>query len=168
MKFLLGVFIGVLLLPICGLAYLLLGLAPVATSAPPLPGERLVTSLALHKRIDKEAPEKSPYPVAPAGLIAGAHVYHDQCAFCHGLKGQPKPAAALGEFPAPPQLFEHIGVTDDPAGETFWKVSNGIRLTGMPGYKTTLTDEQMWHVSQMLATTIDKLPPEALEIVSKP
>ena len=31
-------------------------------------------------------------------------------------------------------------MSDDPPGETYWKVANGIRLTGMPSYKELLTE----------------------------
>jgi mono/diheme cytochrome c family protein len=62
-----------------------------------------------------------------------------------------------GEYPHPPQLFKGHGVTDDPVGETYWKVANGIRLTGMPAYNKTLTQDQMWQVSLLLADA-DKLP----------
>jgi len=54
-------------------------------------------------------------------------------------------------FPKPPQLFRGTGVTDDPASETYWKATNGIRLSGMPAFKTKLTDTQLWQVSQLLA-----------------
>ena len=54
-------------------------------------------------------------------------------------------------IPNPPQLFRGKGVTDDPVSETYWKTANGIRLTGMPAFKTKLTDTQMWQVSQLLA-----------------
>jgi hypothetical protein len=47
-------------------------------------------------------------------------------------------------------------VTDDPAGETYWKVANGIRLTGMPEFKHSLNDTQMWQVSLLLANA-DKI-----------
>jgi mono/diheme cytochrome c family protein len=60
-------------------------------------------------------------------------------------------------FPSPPQLFHGNGVTDDPVGETYWKVANGIRLTGMPAFRGSLTDEQLWQVSQLLANA-NKLP----------
>ena len=50
-----------------------------------------------------------------------------------------------------------MGVTDDPPAETFWKVANGIRLTGMPGFKQSLSETQMWQISLMLANA-DKLP----------
>jgi len=54
-------------------------------------------------------------------------------------------------FPKPAQLFRGKGVTDDVAGETYWKVANGIRLTGMPGFKNSLSDTEMWQVSVLLA-----------------
>jgi mono/diheme cytochrome c family protein len=59
--------------------------------------------------------------------------------------------------PKPPQLFHGTGVTDDPAWETYWKAANGIRMTGMPGFKGQLSDTQLWQVSQLLATA-DKIP----------
>jgi mono/diheme cytochrome c family protein len=51
-------------------------------------------------------------------------------------------------------------VTDDPVGVTYWKVKNGIRLSGMPSFDSALTDQQRWDVSAMLARA-DELPPEA-------
>ena len=54
-------------------------------------------------------------------------------------------------IPIRPSCFVAKGVTDDPVSETYWKTANGIRLTGMPAFKTKLTDTQMWQVSQLLA-----------------
>jgi mono/diheme cytochrome c family protein len=54
-------------------------------------------------------------------------------------------------FPKPPLLFKGKGVTDDPASESYWKAANGIRLSGMPAFKTKLTDIQLWQVSQLVA-----------------
>lgn len=47
-------------------------------------------------------------------------------------------------------------VTDDPEGVTYWKVTHGIRLSGMPGFESTLSDTQRWQVT-MLAAHADKL-----------
>jgi hypothetical protein len=63
-------------------------------------------------------------------------------------------------FPKPPKLMEGTGVTDDPPAETYWKVSGGIRMSGMPGYSTSLSTTQMWQVSLLLANA-DKLPQAA-------
>jgi mono/diheme cytochrome c family protein len=49
-------------------------------------------------------------------------------------------------------------VTDDPEGETFWKVTHGIRLSGMPGFGSTLSDTERWQLT-MLVAHADKLSP---------
>jgi mono/diheme cytochrome c family protein len=58
-----------------------------------------------------------------------------------------------------------MGVTDDPPGETDWKVYNGIRLTGMPAFNQVLTETQMWQVSLLLANADKPLPAAALDIL---
>jgi len=52
-------------------------------------------------------------------------------------------------------------------GATYWKVSNGIRLTGMPGFNDILTATQMWQISEMLAHA-DKLPDQTKAVLVKP
>lgn len=141
-----------------GLGYVSLGLAPVATTSAPLPFERLVTGIALNARVNKEAPKSSPIPASDEVYAAGAMIYRMNCAVCHGLPGQDQTTIAKGEFPKPPELFKGKGVTDDPAGVTYWKVANGIRLTGMPGFSGSLSTMEMWQVSLLLADA-DKLPP---------
>jgi mono/diheme cytochrome c family protein len=42
-------------------------------------------------------------------------------------------------------------VTDDAEGVTYWKVTNGIRLSGMPGFASTLSDTQRWQVTMLVA-----------------
>jgi len=166
-KLLLGFVLGLLVVLLAVIAYFGLGLAPVAASAPPMPFERLLAGMALHARIAKEAPAQVPIPADETNLLAGARVYHDQCSVCHGLGGQPETAIAKGMFPHPPQFFKGDSVTDDPPGETYWKAANGIRLTGMPGYKGSLSDTQLWQVSLMLAHA-DKLPASAKAAASEP
>jgi mono/diheme cytochrome c family protein len=167
MRFLLGFITAFVVLVIGVGAYLRLGLAPVATSAPPLPFERLVTKTALNARIDKEAPVSVPIKATPEAYMAGARTYRTHCAVCHGLPGEEPTAIAKGEFPKPPALFKGKGVTDDPAGETYWKVANGIRLTGMPGFTGSLTTDQMWQVSLLLANA-DKVPADVNDELMKP
>jgi mono/diheme cytochrome c family protein len=136
------------------------GLAPVATAAPPMPFEKYLANRALHAAVASSAGRPSPIPATEPNLMGGGMVYSANCAMCHGLPGQEMPAIAKGMFPQPPQLFRGKGVTDDPVGETFWKVQNGIRLTGMPAFKGSLTEEEMWQVSLLLAQA-DKLPASA-------
>lgn len=156
--FVTGLVLGILLVPAAGYLYFRSGKVPVATSAPPLPMERMLAQSALHATLAKEAPTTVPVTVDNAALAAGARVYRANCAMCHGLPGQAAPAVAKGMFPPAPQLFQPDEmVTDDPAGVTFWKAKNGIRLTGMPRFHTSLSDAQLWQVSVLLASA-DKVP----------
>jgi len=166
-RFLLGFLTAIVVLVVGGAAYLRLGFAPVATASPPLPFERLLTQMALHARIDKEAPVSVPIKATDEAHMAGARTYRTHCAVCHGLPGEEPTAIAKGEFPKPPALFKGKGVTDDSAGETYWKVANGIRLTGMPGFTGSLTTDQMWQVSLLLANA-DKLPPAVNDALMEP
>lgn len=92
-----------------------------------------------------------PIAADEAAYVAGAAIYRQHCAVCHGVPGAEQSAIARGMFPKPPHLFRGKGVTDDEPGETYWKVANGIRLTGMPGFKRALTETQLWQVSVLLA-----------------
>jgi len=145
---------------VLGFGFLLAGGMPVATKGAPLPLERTIAGLAIHAAMRGEEGKTSPVPSDAANLLAGVKNYRKNCQVCHGgIESQPT-AIAKGLFPKPPQLFapDH-GVTDDPIGEIFWKIKNGIRLTGMPGYSESLSDQEVWQVSQLLVTA-DKLPPE--------
>ena len=164
-KFLFGVIIGLALIPVAVYLYFSRGMAPVATSAPPMPFEKTLARMALHARLDKEVPKTVPIAADDAAYTAGAQVYKEHCAVCHGVPGQSQTAIARGMFPDPPKLMEGKGVTDDPPGETYWKVSGGIRMTGMPGFEKTLSTAQMWQVS-LLCANADKLPATAKDILT--
>jgi thiosulfate dehydrogenase len=143
---------------------------PVAVADQPLPQERELTQKILHERIAKEMVQIPPIQPDEPALVAGAHIYAQKCAVCHGYRGKP---ALLGEamYPGAPQLWEKhsngpaVGVSDDLPGETYWKVANGIRLTGMPEFKTQLNDTEIWEVTLLLANADKTLPAEALSIV---
>ncbi len=125
-----------------------------------MPFEKMLANMALHARMRKEMPKSAPIPADEAAYVAGAQIYKDNCAVCHGLPGQAQTAIAQGMFPKPPKLMEGKGVTDDSPGETYWKVAGGIRMTGMPGFEKLLSTTQMWQVSLLLANA-DKLPKSA-------
>lgn len=158
MKVILGMFLGFALVAIGGYLYFASGQAPVATNSPEMPFERKMARMSLAKYMDKMPHSAPGVPEDEANFMAGAKIYKEHCAVCHGLPDQPKTMIAQGMFPKPPQLFLGMGVTDDEAWETYWKVSGGIRLTGMPGFKDRLSDTQMWQVSVLLKDA-DKISP---------
>jgi len=164
-KFLIGLIVGLIAVPACVFLYFATGTAPVATSAPPMPFEKMMAKMTQHARMDKEMPKSVPIAADEAAYVAGAEIYKTNCAVCHGLPGQAQTAIAKGMFPKPPKLTEGTGVSDDPATETYWKVAGGIRMTGMPGFDKTLSTTQMWQVSVLLANS-DKLPKTVMDSLS--
>jgi mono/diheme cytochrome c family protein len=164
MKFLIGFIIGLLILPVAGFFYFKSGLAPVATRDSTMPFEGWAARTALHVRLNRDMPRAVPIQASTENYVAGAKIYKDHCSGCHGFKGQDQPPEVKAMFPKPPELFKGKGVTDDPPEESYWKVANGIRLSGMPSYEKALTQEQMWQVSLLLANA-DKLPAEVQPII---
>ena len=171
MKFILGLIIGLLIIPIFVWCWFSFGNPPVAVADPALPFEKQIVHVPLNNRIHAQMPKTSPLQPTPENLLAGARIYREECASCHGLSGHP---SAFGPhmYPVAPQLWvKHrngvVGVSDDPVGETYWKVKNGIRLTGMPAYQKLLTDQQIWQVSLLLSVADKPLPAEAAKTVGQ-
>ncbi|MGE5083176.1 MAG: c-type cytochrome [Acidobacteriota bacterium] len=156
-KFVFGLIIGVIIVPLSVYFYFQTGMAPVATTAPPMPFEKMFARMALHARMNKEVPKTVAIPADESNFMAGAQVYKENCAVCHGLPDGKETDIAKGMFPDPPKLMQGKGVTDDAPGESYWKVAGGIRMTGMPGFQKTLSNTQMWQVSLLVANA-DKLP----------
>jgi mono/diheme cytochrome c family protein len=159
-------FIGGIIATLAGLAVLIFcavrfGLVPATADVPPPKLEKMMAHMSLEATIDRAAP-KPPYPFASsdAAIVAGAKLYTEHCAMCHGSAiGEPT-LLAKGLYIRPPQFVKH-GVDDDPEGETYWKIEHGIRFTAMPSYKGGLSEEQIWQITYFMKNLPDHLPPEA-------
>ena len=163
-----GIVIGFFLMAAGAWLYFTQGWAPVAVADPPMLFEKKLAHSALNARIGKDPhADPAPVPADEGSYLAGADVYKQNCAVCHGLPGEPRTTIAKGMFPKPPELFHGTGVTDDPAWETYWKAKNGIRLTGMPAFKDSLNDTQLWQVSVLLANA-DKISPAVKSALTSP
>jgi thiosulfate dehydrogenase len=163
--FVVGVIVGVLLLTGGVYYYFASGIAPAAASDPPMPFEKRMASKTLDAHIEKANIPSPPIPANEENFLAGAKVYKDQCAQCHGLPDQPPPTISDKMYPKAPLLFKGKGVTDDPPQESYWKAVNGIRLTGMPSFKNTLNDTQLWQVAQLVANA-DKIPDSVKKVLA--
>ncbi len=68
-RVLIGVIVGIILVPVAVLAWLHFGSVPVAVSDAPLPQERSITQSALHKRVDREMIATPPIQVNEDNLV---------------------------------------------------------------------------------------------------
>ena len=163
--FLAGIALSVVALLLGGYVVLRAGLIPANADSKPSALEMWAADTSLDATLDREAP-KAPNPVAmtDANLIDGINLFAKHCSICHGTAQGDASASpvAKGLNPSPPQLAAH-GVEDDPEGFSFWKIKHGIRWTGMPAWKDTLSDQQIWTLALFLKH-MDKLSPAAQEI----
>jgi thiosulfate dehydrogenase len=158
--FVVGVVIGVVLVAGGLYYYFVSGMAPAAVLDPPMMMEKKLANRSLDAHIEKANVPAPPIQPSEDNYVAGAKLYKDQCAGCHGLPNQNPPAISDNMYPKATLMFKGKGVTDDPPQESYWKVKNGIRLTGMPTFKGILDDNQMWQVALIVANA-DKLPDSA-------
>ena len=170
-KLVLGFILGVVAVVVGVYAYLQWGSPPVATADKPFPFEKAIVSVPLNARI-KEQIQKPPFGVSEDVYEGGARVYRQQCASCHGTPGKDVKFASH-MYPGAPQLWKKhprgnvVGVSDDEPGETYWKVANGIRLTGMPAYNHVLSDTEMWQVSLLLKNADQQLPDPVMKVLTQ-
>ncbi|HYM41205.1 MAG TPA: cytochrome c [Steroidobacteraceae bacterium] len=166
-NFLMGLVVGVLILPAAFLTAAWLGRLPVSADSRPPRWEIAVAHMALDAAAARNAPHLA-NPIAPteANLMAGVKLFEGACAGCHGT-----PATALSNeaapdlYPSPPQFALHH--PSKPDYQLFWIAEHGVRYSGMFVMKGAFrkdasgrdpSDEKIWTLVTFL-THLDALPP---------
>jgi len=169
--FVLGFLCAMAVISVCAWASFRFGRPPVAVADPPFPFEAQIVRVPLGARIQSEI-QKAPFGTSEDQFEAGAKIYATSCASCHGTpKGDVRFARYM--YPQDPQLFKKhknsavVGVSDDEAGETFWKIKNGIRLTGMPAFQRIYSDTEMWDVALLLRSADQPLPDPVTKLLEQ-
>jgi mono/diheme cytochrome c family protein len=93
----------------------------------------------------------------PDMIKRGLIHYYEMCSVCHGAPGLKPSEIAQGLNPYPPELAEKS--EPDEAGEWFWIVKHGIKMTGMPAFGVTHSDEEIWAMIAFLQK-MPKLSPD--------
>jgi len=158
LSFLAGIILTLAVLACVGFFAVKTGVVPANADGKPATLERWVANTALQAAIERDTKALS-NPIQPTdeNLIAGVHLYADNCAICHGASDAKPSKPAQGFYMEAPQLAKD-GVEDDPESTSFWTVKHGIRFTAMPSFSTTLKDEDIWKIAMFLKQ-MDKLPP---------
>ena len=163
--FFLGVLFTLVTLFLVAFAYLRLGYAEVRGDLPPSNWERALLFSAAHASVRRRAPElPNPVPATDENLIAGARIYSDECAGCHGAAGKPDQTGD-SLYPPIPQL-PVVGTTYTEA-QIFWVAKHGIRLSGMFANGKWDSDQKLWTVAAYIKR-LKSLPPRVREELAKP
>ena len=169
-KAFIGIVILLIFLTTGAFAYLRFGPVPVAVSDKAFPFEKKIVKTAVRARIARQT-QNPPFATSEDVFRSGASIYRHQCSMCHGIPGLDS-SLSKQMFPAPPQLWKKhgakgvVGVSDDDPGFSYWIVSNGIRLSGMPSFSHTLSDKERWEVSLLLKNADKEMPPRVARILN--
>ena len=133
--------------------YLFNGMYNFAATSP----HNNLTSLIINESVERSIKKHAKYVDAShlsenTALEEGAEEYDEMCAMCHGAPGLPDSVLHKGLYPKPPKLYkQHDEWTDR---ELFWILKNGLKMTGMPAYGPTHSDEKLWSI----VAFVKKLP----------
>lgn len=102
-------------------------------------------------------------PLSPTedALSEGKELYLQSCAICHGTDGHGRTELGRGMYPPAMDLTSpHVQHWSD--AELFWIIQNGVRLTGMPSWKSSISELDTWK----LVNFIHELPRAGTQIAT--
>jgi mono/diheme cytochrome c family protein len=76
----------------------------------------------------------------------GAEHFQHHCQLCHGLDGQNTGVPIATRTLPPVADLSSARVQKYTDGQLKWIIDNGIRFSGMPGWKGILSDEEAWNI----------------------
>jgi hypothetical protein len=152
-----GVIAAVLLLPLCALAFIESGLFNVGASRPHTKLTEWITHETMIHSVRRQARSAiAPKDFTPTQLVEGFCAYEAHCVACHGAPAVPRQSWVSGLEPSPPYLLDATSQWTGP--QLFWIAKNGIKMTGMPSWRASMSDAQIWNVVGFLEA-MRRLPP---------
>jgi mono/diheme cytochrome c family protein len=122
------------------------GLYNVAADAPHTKTMSALLSTLRERSIARYASQiKAPADLMSSERItAGARQYSEMCSQCHLGPGLEPTELSRGLYPAAPQLARKRGQHNP--SEQFWIIKHGIKLTAMPAWGKTHSDDSIWNL----------------------
>src|SRR5271154_5507650 len=122
-----------------------LGLAGCKAEAPGKL-ETNVMTFAEHRFLIGDKSEKNPLPDTAETRVDGKEAFSHYCIACHGLDGQNTGVPFVDHISPPIPSLASDDVQRYTDGQLKWILDYGIRPSGMPGSKGTLSDEEQWSI----------------------
>jgi cytochrome c553 len=105
----------------------------------------IITSVERHAFIGNKS-QKNPLPDNPQTWADGKEAFSHYCVACHGMDGQNTGVPFIDHIspPIPSLASRNVQLFTD--GQLKWILDYGIRPSGMPGSKGTLSDDELWSI----------------------
>jgi mono/diheme cytochrome c family protein len=155
--FVLGVLVTILALVGGVYFFLRLGFLDLRADQQPSRFEDGMAMKFLDASVGRRARQRpNPFQASTKNLEAGLNTYETHCSLCHGDPANRRSPVGTTLYPPAPQFLEKA--PDMPENQNFYIIRNGVRWTGMPGWKKVLSRDQIWKLTAFLAH-IQHLPP---------
>lgn len=99
---------------------------------------------------DEAARRQNPIPPSAQALEAARPIYKENCARCHGDKGDGRGPDAWKQSVSPSNFTNAARMNSLTDGALFYQISEGRRP--MPQFQTRLPEHQRWQLVQFLRT----------------
>jgi mono/diheme cytochrome c family protein len=144
--------------PIVVYAYVKSGLFNVAASRPHSRLVEWITHETMINSVKRRAPNVAlPKEVSVAQAIRGFCAYETHCVACHGAAAVARAQWVNGLNPEPPYLLDATKRWSP--SQLHWIVRNGIKMTGMPAWRESMTDRQIRDVVAFVEA-MPQMPPQ--------
>ena len=131
------------------LVFIYSGFYDVGAGTPHTPATEWVLSTVMDRSVAQHAKGiKAPDLDGAAMIKKGVGEYREWCVVCHGAPGAAPTDIAQGLNPPPPYLG--ASANDLTSAQLFWVTKNGIKMTGMPAFGATHSDDEIWTVVAFL------------------
>lgn len=119
--------------------------------------ERWIAKTSLRAYLQRAVPKVvSPLAASGENLRQGVRLYARNCAVCHGYADGKETAVGSGLYKKP-NLFADEDWSQDADGLVYWFIDHGVRLTGMPAFNKSLSQDEIWQLV-LFIKNIKKLP----------
>ncbi len=165
-SFVAGIVTTLIVITLGGWLYLKLGYGDLRANLPPSWLESQLAATAVLASAARHAPQQL-NPIAPTepSLLAGARLYRDKCADCHGRPDNPVSDYGGSFNPRPPQFMQaHPRL---PANQSFYLIKYGVRRSAMPAWGNIMADSEIWQVVTFL-DHLNNLPPSVQQELHLP
>lgn len=161
MRFFGTAIVVLILILVAGAVFVGSGIYNVAADAPHWTVTKEILEIARERSVEHHSGGVNPPSLEDPNLLeTGFHHFHATCRLCHEAPGYERFEFAQGMYPSPPDLTEdHVrGELTD--AELFWIVRNGLKMTGMPAFGQTHSDEELWGIVAVVKKLPDMTPEE--------
>ncbi|MDI1253325.1 cytochrome c [Thermomonas sp.] len=142
------------------------GLYNIGADDPHWAPTRAAIEMLRHRSIESRAHDIQVPDLEDASRIRlGAVNYSAMCTGCHLSPGADDTEIRPGLYPMPPDLSKEVAL--DPKHD-FWIIKHGIKLTAMPAWGKTHTDEQIWNMVAFLQKFRGMTPAQYAQLGGKP